>query len=57
MIPEVPSSRFVKNAEVRKEQRNIKNRGKSKNVTFQYSAKVGKRERKRCVCRIMVEWK
>lgn len=47
MIPEVPS-RFVKNAEIRKEEKNIKNRGRSKNITFQYSAEVGKSERKRC---------
>lgn len=48
MIPGVPSSRFVKNAEVRKLVKDIKNRGRSKNVTFQFSAEVGKWERKRC---------
>lgn len=48
MIPVVPSSRFVKNAEVRKVEKDIKNRGKRKNVTFQFSAEVGKWERKGC---------
>lgn len=46
MIPEVPSSRFVKNAEVRREEKNIKNRGRSKNITFQYSAEGGNGRKK-----------
>lgn len=55
MIPEVPSSRFVKNAEVSREEQNIKNRGRNKNITLQCSAEVGMEEK--TVCCIMAEWK
>lgn len=47
MITEVPSSSKIqqvceKNAEVRKGEKTVKKRGKSKNETFQYSTEVGK---------------